>query len=66
VFVATSVNRKRAAVTIAPAILEKYPDLNEWCKRIDRATGTVWRYIRVNQADFDAKKPATVADLLSF
>jgi len=37
--------------------------IREWCKRIAEATGTAWRYVRVDQADFDARKPATVADL---
>lgn len=37
--------------------------IREWCARITEATGTMWRYVRVDQADFDAHKPATVADL---
>jgi type III restriction enzyme len=39
--------------------------IREWCERIAEATGTAWRYVRVDQADFDARKPATVADLMS-
>jgi type III restriction enzyme len=38
--------------------------IREWCKRIDEATGIAWRYVRVDQADFDAQKPATLADLM--
>ncbi|MBL0058524.1 MAG: DEAD/DEAH box helicase family protein [Elusimicrobia bacterium] len=34
-----------------------------WCDRISQATGTAWRYVRVDQADFEARKPTTVADL---
>jgi len=25
----------------------------EWCQRVTEATGVVWRYMRVNQAEFD-------------
>ncbi len=37
--------------------------IREWCERISEATGTAWRYVRVDQANFDAQKPTTVADL---
>ncbi len=39
--------------------------MHEWCERITEATGTAWRYVRVDQVVFDAKKPASVADLVS-
>jgi len=39
--------------------------IREWCERIVEATGTAWRYVRVDQADFDVHKPATVDDLTS-
>lgn len=39
--------------------------IREWCERIAEATGTAWRYVRVDQTDFDAHKLATVADLTS-
>ena len=26
--------------------------MQEWCRRITRATGDTWKYIRVNQPDF--------------
>ena len=31
---------------------EKDAAMWEWCRRITRATGNTWKYIRVNQADF--------------
>ena len=31
---------------------EKDAAMQEWCRRITRATGDTWKYIRVNQADF--------------
>ena len=37
--------------------------ISEWCERIAEGTGTAWRYRRVDQADFDAQKPTTFADL---
>jgi type III restriction enzyme len=37
----------------------------QWCERITEATGTAWRYLRVDQAKFDAQKPITLADLAS-
>jgi type III restriction enzyme len=39
--------------------------IREWCERIAEATEIEWRYVRVDQADFDARTPATVADLTS-
>lgn len=35
-----------------------------WCERVSEATGDAWRYVRVDQADFDARKPASIADLI--
>ena len=37
--------------------------IRDWCERISEATGTKWRYVRVDQPDFMARKPTTVADL---
>ena len=31
---------------------EKDAAMHDWCRRITRATGDTWKYIRVNQADF--------------
>lgn len=39
--------------------------ISEWCERITEATGTTWRYVRVDQVDFDSQKSASVADLMS-
>ena len=39
--------------------------IREWCERIAEATGTAWRYVRVDQVDFDERNAATVADLTS-
>lgn len=37
--------------------------MREWCERIAEATGASWRYARVDQADFDSRKAATLSDL---
>ena len=29
--------------------------IREWCERVGAATRTAWRYVRVDQADFDAR-----------
>ena len=39
--------------------------IDEWCERISEATGTAWRYVHVDQTDFDTGKPAAIADLAS-
>jgi type III restriction enzyme len=33
----------------------------DWCERVTQATGSEWRYARVNQITFDAQKPSTLA-----
>ncbi|HXG45649.1 MAG TPA: DEAD/DEAH box helicase family protein, partial [Gemmatimonadales bacterium] len=38
--------------------------IREWCERITRATGTQWRYLRVNQAEFASSTPRTLGALL--
>ena len=38
--------------------------IREWCERVAEATGTAWRYVRVDQAEFNARL-ASVADLAS-
>ncbi|MCU0939593.1 MAG: DEAD/DEAH box helicase family protein [Burkholderiaceae bacterium] len=35
-----------------------------WCERVERATGTLWRYRRVDQAVFQAVKPKRLTDLI--
>jgi type III restriction enzyme len=39
--------------------------LETWCARVAVATGRIWRYARVNQADFDRAKPANLEQLLT-
>jgi type III restriction enzyme len=35
-----------------------------WCERVSEATGTSWRYVRVNQTEFEARRPRELANLL--
>jgi type III restriction enzyme len=35
-----------------------------WCKSVSAATGAVWRYARVNQADFDPAKASTLEEFV--
>jgi type III restriction enzyme len=44
--------------------LAKDEAIRDWCARIGEATGTAWRFVRVNQVDFDSHKPTAVADLM--
>jgi hypothetical protein len=37
--------------------------MRAWCDRIRAKTGTVWRYQRINQSDFDRRSPKRLADL---
>jgi len=37
--------------------------VRDWCERITQATGSTWRFVRVNQTDFEAHKPTSIADL---
>jgi type III restriction enzyme len=38
--------------------------IEHWCERVSAATGTVWRYMRVNQAHFEPWKWASLAQIL--
>jgi DNA repair protein RadC len=38
--------------------------IRDWCERISDSTGCVWRYLRVNQTEFDAVRPSKMADLI--
>jgi type III restriction enzyme len=38
--------------------------LELWCERVTAATGETWRYNRVNQSEFERRKPRRLADLL--
>lgn len=37
--------------------------IKEWCERISEGTGQDWRYMRVNQKDFDSHKPSDLGSL---
>jgi len=39
--------------------------LKTWCERISAATGAVWRYARINQAEFDRSAAKALGDLVS-
>jgi type III restriction enzyme len=36
--------------------------MHDWCARVSEQTGQVWRHARVNQIDFNMKKPKTLAE----
>jgi type III restriction enzyme len=38
--------------------------IRQWCERIAEATGTAWRYTRVNQTDFQSRAPSALGDLV--
>jgi len=38
--------------------------IGNWCARVTEAIGATWRFLRVNQPDFDARRPNGLADLL--
>lgn len=37
--------------------------LKTWCQAMSRRTGKTWRYLRVNQADFESNPPETLEQL---
>ncbi len=37
--------------------------MKKWCERVTNATGVTWRYIRINQTEFDARNPKALGDL---
>jgi type III restriction enzyme len=39
--------------------------IREWCERISDSTGRIWRYVRVNQTEFNAVNPTKMADLIT-
>jgi type III restriction enzyme len=39
--------------------------IRDWCQRISEATVSTWRYTRVNQIEFDSRKPTALQDLLT-
>ncbi len=38
--------------------------LHTWCARISEVTGAAWRYVRINQADFETRKAKALSDLV--
>jgi type III restriction enzyme len=38
--------------------------IEDWCERVSAATGATWRYVRINQAEFGARKATGLGDLL--
>lgn len=38
--------------------------LDTWCERVSAATGVTWRYVRINQTEFDARGASTLGDLV--
>jgi type III restriction enzyme len=38
--------------------------IRDWCARISDSTGRIWRYVRVNQREFDRARPSIMADLI--
>jgi len=36
--------------------------MHDWCVRVTQQTGQTWRFVRVNQLDFVAHKPTTLAE----
>ena len=44
---------------------EKDAAMREWCRRITKATGVAWKYVRVNQTDF-RQDVATLRELVMF
>ena len=38
--------------------------IREWCERISEATGAAWRYMRVNQAEFDSTSANALGNLV--
>jgi type III restriction enzyme len=43
---------------------EKDRAIQAWCDSVGQATGTTWRYLRVNQRDFEAAPRRTFAQLV--
>ena len=37
--------------------------IREWCERISEEIGATWRYLRVNQTNFESRKPTTLSHL---
>lgn len=44
--------------------LAKDAAMSEWCRRLAEEHGLEWHYTRVNQTDFESKRPRLLGDLL--
>ena len=44
--------------------LAKDEALKTWCERINAATGSLWRYVRIDQRVFDGQAHASLEDLV--
>ncbi len=38
--------------------------IKTWCERVSAATGTVWRYTRINQVDFEARQARALGEMV--
>ncbi|MHB8800283.1 MAG: DEAD/DEAH box helicase [Thermoanaerobaculia bacterium] len=38
--------------------------MTDWCERVTRQTGRAWRFARINQVDFESRKPKRLSDLV--
>lgn len=38
--------------------------MRDWCARVTQQTDQQWQYARVNQADFEARVPRTLAEAI--
>jgi len=38
--------------------------MRDWCARVTQQTGQQWEYARINQSDFEARVPRTLAEAI--
>lgn len=38
--------------------------MDDWCERVSAETGQPWRFKRVNQSEFDSRRPSSLAEVL--
>jgi hypothetical protein len=38
--------------------------MRDWCARVTKQTGQQWEYARINQSDFEARVPRTLAEAI--
>jgi type III restriction enzyme len=39
--------------------------MDDWCERVSEQTGQTWRFARVNQLEFQARKPKTLSQAVT-